>query len=112
MFVKIQGEGASAVFTGDAGGIPESVLASRYDWSSQVLHAGHHGSQTSTTDGWLDAVKPKVAVISCGRNNAYGHPHPFVLERLERRNIKTLRTDRDGDIRFDLGPNGFEPRSR
>ncbi len=61
-----------------------------------VLKVGHHGSRTSTTDEWLDALQPGVALISVGRENRYHHPHPQVMERLEARHITTLRTDELG----------------
>ncbi|HMS54005.1 MAG TPA: MBL fold metallo-hydrolase [Fimbriimonadaceae bacterium] len=100
MFVHLDINGATATFSGDAGGIAEMVIAGRYDWKAQLMMAGHHGSQTSTTQAWIDEVDPETAIISCGRNNSYGHPHPSVIERLEQNNIAILRTDRHGELRF------------
>ncbi len=57
---------------------------------------GHHGSKTSTTEAFLEAVSPSVAVISAGYENSFGHPHPDVLGRLEERHSAILRTDLDG----------------
>src|SRR3990170_1591935 len=58
----------------------------------------NHPSRWSTEESFLDAVSPNVAVISCGRNNRYNHPHPEVLERLSRRGVRVFRTDRDGAV--------------
>ncbi len=66
----------------------------------EVLKLGHHGSKTSTSDIFLDATNPEVAVISVGKNNKYGHPDARVLSRLLKRDILILRTDQLGDIRF------------
>jgi competence protein ComEC len=63
---------------------------------TDVLKVGHHGSRTSTTQDFLDAVSPSVAVISAGFENTFGHPHPDVMGRLETRHTTILRTDLDG----------------
>ena len=65
---------------------------------ADVLKVGHHGSKNSTTDEFLVAVHPRVAVISAGENNIYGHPSPELLERLHRAGVRTLRTDHDGAV--------------
>jgi competence protein ComEC len=65
---------------------------------ADVLKVGHHGSKNSTTEEFLAAVHPRVAVISAGENNRYGHPSPELLERLERARVRVLRTDRDGAV--------------
>ena len=61
-----------------------------------VLKVGHHGSRTSTSAAWLDALQPGVALISVGRGNRYHHPHPLVVDRLAQRGIVMLRTDELG----------------
>ncbi|MEX2263848.1 MAG: ComEC/Rec2 family competence protein [Bryobacteraceae bacterium] len=61
-----------------------------------VLKVAHHGSRTSTGEQFLDAARPAFAVISAGRENSYGHPHPDVLERLRKRGVTVLRTDQSG----------------
>lgn len=68
------------------------------DLSADVLKLGHHGSRTSSTEEFLDRVKPEYAVISCGKGNTYGHPSPETLKKLKSRNIKILRTDEQGTI--------------
>jgi len=65
---------------------------------ADVLKVGHHGSKNSTTAEFLAAVHPRVAVISAGEENPYGHPSPELLERLQRNGLRILRTDRDGAI--------------
>ena len=67
----------------------------------QVLKVGQHGSSSSSCKGLLRLVKPEVAVISCGKNNLYGHPTREVLDRLEAVGCDTYRTDRLGDIRVE-----------
>lgn len=89
---------ASMLLTGDAEQNTELLLTAVFGESLQadVIKLGHHGSSTSSCDAFLDAVQPKIALISAGRNNAYGHPHTSVLNRLKERGISVLRTDRDG----------------
>jgi competence protein ComEC len=108
MFVKLRVGNGSAVFTGDASVHTEARVSGRYEWRAQLLKAGHHGSRTSTGDAMLSAVSPEAVIISCGRNNSYGHPHQEVLDRLGQSGVKALRTDREGHIRFKLTRRGFE----
>jgi hypothetical protein len=63
-----------------------------------VLKVAHHGSGTATSDAWLDALRPRVALVSAGTGNRYGHPAPRTMERLEARGARVLRTDLDGDL--------------
>lgn len=65
---------------------------------ADVYKAGHHGSSTSSTDQFLDAVKPTYVVISCAKGNDYGHPHRETMERFSERNIQVYRTDEQGTI--------------
>ncbi|MDR2861098.1 MAG: DNA internalization-related competence protein ComEC/Rec2 [Syntrophobacterales bacterium] len=74
------------------------LVNSRHDLKSDVLLVPHHGSRTSSTDIFLDEVKPNVALISCGLDNIYRLPHPHTLERYERRNIRIMRTDWNGAL--------------
>ena len=70
-----------------------------------VLKVAHHGSKSSSSEEFLDAVSPSVAVIQAGRNNIYGHPHPQTLERLEERGIAVYRTDIHGAVGVDIRRN-------
>jgi len=89
--------GRSFLLTGDIEKEAELYL-SDHDLRADVLKVAHHGSRTSTSGTLLDNVNPRLAVISCGRRNLFGHPHPSVLEALDERRIRTWRTDRDGTI--------------
>ena len=85
------------LFTGDIEKQVELNLAvAGIDLESDVLKAAHHGSKTSTNQLFLEKVNPNIAVISAGDKNPYGHPHQEVLERLK--NVKTYRTDQNGNI--------------
>ncbi|HHX61640.1 MAG TPA: MBL fold metallo-hydrolase [Epulopiscium sp.] len=89
----------SFIFTGDAESDSESkMVSSGYHLQSDVLKVGHHGSNTSTTDSFLNKVGPKYAVISCGIQNTYGHPHSDVVNKLAGKGIEVFRTDLDGTI--------------
>jgi competence protein ComEC len=65
---------------------------------ADVLKVGHHGGKNSTTEEFLAAVHPQVAIISAGEDNPYGHPSPELLERLENAGVRILRTDKDGAV--------------
>ncbi len=78
---------------------------------ADVLKVGHHGSGSSTSRRWLDAVRPTAAVISVGRRNAFGHPSRVVLDRLYRRRIRVYRTDRDGTILMTTDGRSIRTRS-
>ena len=71
---------------------PEASLA------STILKVGHHGSSTSTSERFLTAVDPEVAVISCGRHNKFRHPHPGTLRKLQNAGVAVFRTDRNGAV--------------
>lgn len=91
------------LFTGDA---PQSiedhlVVLDRAGLESEVLKAGHHGSRTSTGALFLAAVRPAYAVISAGRDNRYGHPHPEVLDTLATYGVNARSTAEEGDIIFE-----------
>lgn len=89
----------SFLFTADAEQeTEEKILESGQDIESTVLKVGHHGSSTSTSQAFLDAVSPTYAVISCGKDNSYGHPHSETLAKLASAGVEVLRTDELGDI--------------
>ncbi len=92
----------SFLFTGDFPTEEDTkIFQSGVNLMARILKVAHHGSKYATSDAFLDKVKPQVAVISVGKNNHYGHPTPEVLNRLKKRNIKILRTDKMGDIEYD-----------
>lgn len=89
----------SFLFTGDAEQeTEEKILESDQNIESTVLKVGHHGSSTSTSQAFLDAVSPTYAVISCGKDNSYGHPHSETLAKLASAGVEVFRTDELGDI--------------
>jgi competence protein ComEC len=101
VFVRLKVRDATATITGDASFAEEDLMLSRGRvLPSQLLHAGHHGSRSSTSEELLDQVNPDIVVISLGRHNTYGHPSPKVLDRINASGAETLRTDRDGSLTF------------
>ncbi len=91
----------SFLFTGDATKKTEQQLLDReVDINSDVLKVGHHGSKTSTSKEFLKEVSPEIAVISCGRNNRYDHPHREVLQNLQDFGITILTTYQKGDVKL------------
>lgn len=103
--LRVRFGGRSVLLTGDIERDAERTLVDDAGprLRGDVLKVAHHGSRTSTTDGFLDAVRPTTAVISCGANNPFGHPAATVLEALAARRIHVFRTDRDGSVHFTFG---------
>ena len=96
----IHGE-TSLMFTGDAEGESEAGILETWSESElkvDILKVGHHGSSSSTTQAFLDALDPDAAVISCGEGNSYGHPHAEIVERLTAKGVTIYRTDEDGTV--------------
>lgn len=107
--VRFTHKGESALFTGDIEKEAENYLVSRYGVAdaateretrlrAKILKVPHQGSRTSSTDEFLQAVHPEIAVIPVGAENKYGHPHKETIDRLAKFGIKVLRTDYDGDV--------------
>ncbi|MBU3182449.1 ComEC/Rec2 family competence protein [Clostridium psychrophilum] len=97
--IKISFKNSSYLFTGDAAIEAEQELISNgYNLKAQVLKVGHHGSKTSTSPKFLNEVSPKIAVISCGAFNTYGHPHTETLDKFKKINCMIYRTDIDKNI--------------
>ncbi len=104
------------LFTGDMEAEEEAQLMYRLEESRitmaavgrplDFLKTAHHGSKTSTTAEWLAYWQPKIAAISVGENNLYGHPTPVVLDRLNDSGVVTFRTDKQGEIRARVTPSG------
>lgn len=89
----------SMLLTGDLEETGEKeILEQGTDIRCEVLKAGHHGSRFSTSEEWLRKVQPKLTLISCGRNNSYGHPHEETLERLEDAGSRKLLTMEEGAV--------------
>ena len=80
----------SVMFMGDASAtVEKDLLQKNVDYSATILNVGHHGSKTSSSEKWLKAVNPKYAVICCGLNNDYGHPHRAALQNYAEVGLKT-----------------------
>ena len=102
--LRAEAHGRRFLFTGDIEREAELYFADR-DLAADVLKVAHHGSRSSTSGPVLDAVEPRIAVISCGRRNLFGHPHPTVLGALRERRITIWRTDIHGQIDVEIrGP--------
>ena len=96
LVLRLDYKDASFLFMGDAE--REELESLSADLSADVLKVGHHGSANATTQEFLDKVKPQIAVISCGENNEYGHPHRAVTALLKQANCDVYRTDKNGTI--------------
>ncbi|MBP5256274.1 MAG: MBL fold metallo-hydrolase [Clostridia bacterium] len=105
--VKIIYGGVSFLFTGDAESAAELDMVKRCGdrLRADVLKLGHHGSATSSTEAFLDAVRPSVAVVSCEKNGTYGFPAPEIVKRLADRGV-TLFANHERDIGIELGTDG------
>lgn len=91
----------SIMLTGDSTSETEKIILQSYSKNfldSDILKVGHHGSRTSTSFGFMEALTPEYALISDGKSNSYGHPHKDTLETLEQFGVKVLRTDLLGTI--------------
>lgn len=86
-----------AILTGDAGSATDEKIGENIG-AVDVLQVPHHGSKTGLSKAFLDETKPRLAVISVGKNNKYGHPSQSALSLLTKNNIKFLRTDQKGDV--------------
>ena len=93
--IQMEFNGVKYLFTGDAG---TAVEKSRNWEQVDILKVGHHGSKTSSTKAFLDQVKPKVALISVGKDNDYGHPTEAAIKRLTNVGAKIYRTDESETI--------------
>lgn len=101
LVLRVETGGRTFLFTGDIEKEAELYLAD-IDLNADVLKVAHHGSRSSTSDAFLDNARPRIAVVSCGRRNLFGHPHAEVIESLHDRGIRTWRTDRDGTVDIEV----------
>jgi len=74
------------------------TMVRRWILKAHVLEVGHHGAEDVTTEEFLEAVSPGIAVVSVDEDDFWGYPSARVLERLKKAGVKMYRTDRDGDI--------------
>lgn len=91
------------LFTGDAETPAEQVILNNgFDLNCEVLKVGHHGSDTSTSEEFLNTVNPKMAIISCGKDNKYGHPAEITFEKLKSKSVQYYRTDEVGTVTLEI----------
>jgi len=89
----------SVLMTGDISReVEEDLIPSLDLLPIVILKAPHHGSGTSSSPAFIDKLKPRLVLVSCGRGNPFGHPQPYVIERYKAAGAEILRTDRDGQI--------------
>lgn len=93
--IRMEYDGTSYLFTGDAE--KENEVARNWP-QTDILKSGHHGSRTSSSQKFLDEIKPSLIIISCGKNNDYGHPHKETMERYNKLGATIYRTDESGNI--------------
>jgi competence protein ComEC len=99
LVLEIRHGDVAILMTGDIGaGVERSIVPSLTPARVRILKVAHHGSRTSTSQALLDAWKPQIAIVSCGRGNPFGHPAPEVLQRLAASGVRIYRTDHDGQI--------------
>lgn len=99
LVIKIDYGESEFLFTGDAETlIEEELLSNNIDIDSDILKVGHHGSNTSSSEAFVKEVSPDIAVISCGTNNKYNHPHAETIQTLIKQDIEIYRTDELGTI--------------
>lgn len=97
--LKLTYEDMRFVFTGDAGVKEEQLMIdSGADVRAEILHLGHHGSNTSTSKAFLEAVAPEIAIYSAGASNSYGHPHAEIIAAVENAGAEVYGTDVNGTI--------------
>ncbi|MGM0461728.1 MAG: helix-hairpin-helix domain-containing protein [Fibrobacterota bacterium] len=101
---RVSFEDVSFMMTGDAEAETEGRILEAFsgsELSSTVLKVGHHGSASSSTERFLDAVMPEAAVITCGLDNAFGHPHDTTVYKLEQRSVEVFSTALHGTVVFE-----------
>ncbi len=100
------------LYMGDASIKTEESIINNYNLPQvDVLKVGHHGSKTSSSKLFLSYVKPKISVISVGKNNSFGHPNQEIVERLNEFKSKIYRTDKLGSIEIKINRNGYKIRT-
>ncbi len=107
--VRVTYAGVDVLIPGDLEDGGELALVEQFgaELQSDILVVGHHGSNSSSTAGFLDAVDCDVAVISVGESNPYGHPHGEVLQRLRFRGVDIYRTDLDGTVAISISDGSY-----
>ncbi|MGG7144299.1 ComEC/Rec2 family competence protein [Clostridium nigeriense] len=102
------------IFTGDAEKVVEEEVVKKYsnELKADVIKFGHHGSSTSSTKEFIEAISPKYGIISCGIDNSYGHPHRETLQIIDDMGIEAYRTDKQGQITITSDGNNIEIKTQ
>ncbi len=109
---RVSGPGGSMLFTGDLTKVGErEILKTDISLRSDILKLGHHGSKTSSSREFLEAVNPKFAIASNGRRNKFHHPHRQVVERLDSLKIPLWNTKEKGTVQIRFDKNGYHVKS-
>ena len=104
---KLEYKSFSILFTGDIENIAEEVILSKnINLKADILKVAHHGSKTSSSQRFIEAVSPKIALIGVGKNNMFGHPNREVIETLQSYGTKIYRTDECGEISITVNNRG------
>jgi competence protein ComEC len=112
LVLELRWQDVSILLTGDIGAAVESGLRERIPAARlRVVKVAHHGSLTSSSRGFVDAMRPRVAIVSTGRANHFGHPAPEVLERYQGSGAEIFRTDRDGAVMVATDGRSMEVRT-
>jgi competence protein ComEC len=98
--------GRRILLTGDVEDDVDPVIAARGIPPIDILKVAHHGSKTASTPAFLDAVRPKVAIVSAGAGNPYGHPARSTIERLQATGAEVFRTDTNGSVQVTIDQAG------
>lgn len=110
--LELRWQDVSIVLPGDIGRAVEAEIGAAFEPAPlRVLKAAHHGSASSSSEAWLDRVRPTVAIVSAGRYNPFGHPAPTVLARYQDMGAAVYRTDRDGAITVDTDGSSVSVRT-
>ena len=97
--LKVEYGKTTFIFTGDAEKqVERDILSQNFDLGAEIYKCAHHGSSTSNSEEFLDAISPRLAIVSCGLDNSYGHPHVEVMSSLYKRDVTILRTYEEGHI--------------
>ncbi len=109
LVLRATAHGRTVLLTGDIEALGEARILAHQPASAlacDILKVPHHGSKGSSTGAFLEAARPRLALISAGLLNRFGHPSTAVLDRLHERRIRVLRTDLHGLIRIAISPDG------
>ena len=107
--LRVEAGGTVLLLTADIeAGVESDLVARGAPLRAHLLVAPHHGSRTSSSPGFLDAVAPRVAWFATGYRNRFGHPHPEVSARYAARGVRQMRSDQSGALMARLGPAGLE----